>query len=125
MLTAVGPFSERKGCETCCRAFNQLTEQFAIIEEIPTDDLGDAEDVLPVRYGVQYVALKMCSELNYFLRMGRGTEPSSATTKCQEIFMMAIRTPNACEALMQIPTFQKFPDYMGNYRPIKTISLGE
>lgn len=30
---------------------------------------------------------------------------------------MAIRTPNAREALMQIPTFQKFPDYMGKYRP--------
>lgn len=63
-----------KGRETCCRAFGQLTEQFAIIEEIPTDDLWDAEDVLPVRYGVQYVVLKMPSELNCFLHMARGKD---------------------------------------------------
>jgi len=61
-----------KVCETYCRAFSQLAKQIAIIEEIPTDNLGDdAEDVLPVRYGVQYVVLKMGSELNYFLRMAR------------------------------------------------------
>ena len=55
-----------KRCKTCCCAFGQLAEQFSIIAEIAAEDLGDAENVLPVRYGIQDVFLQMSGKLDYF-----------------------------------------------------------
>jgi hypothetical protein len=74
---------------------------------------------------IQYILLKMRGELNYFFRVTGGAEPSATATVSQEIFMVAIRATNSGKPLIQIPAFQKFLYYMGNYRPIKTIFLGK
>jgi hypothetical protein len=66
-----------KCSEACCRAFSQLAEQFPVIKEIPADNLGNAENVLPVRDGIKNVVLKMGCKLNYFFGMAGGTEPSA------------------------------------------------
>jgi hypothetical protein len=38
---------------------------------------------------------------------------------------MTIETANSCEALVEIPTFQKLSGYKRDYRPIKIVSFGE
>jgi hypothetical protein len=55
-----------KFAETGSCTFAQLAEQFSIIEEIAAKNLGDTENVLPVRHGKQDIILQMATELDYF-----------------------------------------------------------
>jgi hypothetical protein len=98
----------------------QLAEQFTIIEKITAKNFRNAENIVTMRYRMQYILLQVISELYYLFRMARWTEITTASTEGQKIFAVTIRTTDSSEPLVEIPTFQKLPYYKGDYRSIET-----
>jgi hypothetical protein len=99
----------------------QLAEQFTIIEKITAKNFRNAENIVTMRYRIQYILLQVISELYYLFRMARWTEITTAATEGQKIFVVTIRTTDSSEPLVEIPTFQKLPYYKGDYRSIETV----
>ncbi len=65
----------------------------------------------------------MCSKLNHFLGVARGTERAATAAEGQQIFTVAFKTPYSGEPLVQVAALKIFSDNPGNYRPEKTIRL--
>jgi len=56
--------------------------------------------------------IKRPAELNHFLVMAQGTEPTPPTAEDKKILVVAIRTTNPSKTLMKIAVLQVFPDNM-------------
>jgi hypothetical protein len=61
------------------------------------------------------------AELDHFLVVAGGTEPSASTRKCQNVLVMAIRAFYPGESLVEIAAFKVFSYYTGNYRTVETV----
>jgi hypothetical protein len=59
----------KKPREARCRALARLAEQFSLIEKKSSNDFRDAEYILAMQDGKEYVVLQMAAELNHLLAL--------------------------------------------------------
>ena len=87
--------------------------------------IGGTEDILPVWDRVEDIFPKYLAELDNFLRVTAWTEPAAPAGKGEQVFVMAVRAADSCEALFQITAFEVGPNNLGDNRAIKAIIAGK
>jgi len=65
----------------------QLREQFAVVEEISAEDLGDREDKMTMRYCIDHFLAEPLTKIHHSLLVARRTEVTALTRESQEILM--------------------------------------
>ena len=68
----------------------QVGKQVPVIEEIPAQDLREAEDEMPVGNLLEYVGAEPFPEFHHPLLMAGGTEMTALAGEGEKIFMVAI-----------------------------------
>ena len=76
----------------------------SVIKEIPTEDLGDAEDKMSMGHRLDHVLAEPLTELHHPLLVARWTEVTPLARERQKILMAAIAALDPGKAVVQIAT---------------------
>jgi hypothetical protein len=82
----------------------QLGKQSSVIKEVPTEDLGDAEDKMSMGHRLDHFLAEPLTELHHSLLVARWTEVTPLAQERQEILVAAIPAIDPGKAVVQIAT---------------------
>jgi len=99
----------------------QFGKQLAVIKEITPQNLGNAENHMPVRDRLNHLPAQPFAKFYNPLLMTRGAEMPPFARKSEQILMPTVTAPHTGKAIMQNPAVQVTQNYLPNIRSIKTI----
>ena len=103
------------------RTSAQFREESSVIEVIPPQDFGYAEDEMSVRDGLEDILTKPLTKFNDPLLMARWTEVTAPAWKCKQILMAAIATSYPSKAIVEGTTVKISANHLFYVRSKKTV----
>jgi len=100
-------------------------EQLSIIKKIAAQNLGNAEDEMPVGNLLENVHAQPFPEFHHALLVTGRAEVSSFTRERQQVLMAAVFAFHAGKAVAQIAAIQITADYLFDIGPPETIISGK
>ena len=82
----------------------QLREQFAVVEKVSAEDLGDREDKMTMRYRLDHLLAEPLAKLHNPFLVARWAEVTAFTRKGQKILMATILAFDSGKTVVQITT---------------------
>jgi hypothetical protein len=100
-------------------------KKLSIIQKVPAQDFGEAEDKMPVGNLLENIHTEPLSEFHHaFLMAGRAEMPSF-TRKSQQVFMAAVFAFHAGKAVSQIAAIEITVNHLLDIRPPEAVLPGE
>ena len=90
----------------------QRRQPLSVVQEIPPQDLGNAQHHVPVRHGLDDVSAEPLTEFHHALLVARWAKMASFTGKAQQVRVAAFIAADPGETVFQHPTLQIPVDHL-------------